>query len=103
MAYQQEPKSYRDLPVRYCEFGTVYRNEKSGALNGLLRLRGFTQDDGHIFCTMDQVEQELISCVELIKEVMSQFDMHVKYKVSLRDVDKYTSYVGKTDDWDRAE
>src|SRR5437879_8280758 len=65
--YAAEPKSYRDLPVRYAEFGTVYRYEESGELNGLTRVRGFTQDDAHLFCTPEQVEEEFRNTVDLVQ------------------------------------
>lgn len=101
-AYQSEPRSYRDLPVRYYEFGTVYRNESSGAINGMFRLRGFTQDDGHIFCTMDQVQAEIIGCSLLVEEVMDTFGMKTTFRLSLRD-DKEGKWVGPKECWDKAE
>lgn len=101
-AYQSEPRSYRELPIRYYEFGTVYRNEDSGAINGLFRLRGFTQDDGHIFCTEDQIQEEIQKCIELVRSVMSWFNMKIGVRVSLRDDDR-EKWIGSKDLWDRAE
>ncbi|WP_395000247.1 threonine--tRNA ligase [Acinetobacter sp.] len=104
-AYQSEPRSYRDLPVRYYEFGTVYRNESSGAINGMFRLRGFTQDDGHIFCTMEQVENEVVGCINLVQEVMKKFEMEVTCKLSIRsfEVEDQSKYVGNDLDWKKAQ
>lgn len=104
-AYKSEPRSYRDLPVRFYEFGTVYRNESSGAINGMFRLRGFTQDDGHIFCTMDQVENEVVGCINLVQEVMKKFDMTVTCKLSIRsfEVEDQSKYVGTDEDWKKAQ
>ena len=101
--YKAQQHSYRDLPLRLAEFGTVYRYEGSGELNGLTRVRGFTQDDAHLFCTQDQLEGEVENCVDLVKLVLSALnltDYHVR--VSLRDPagDKY---VGDPANWDRAE
>jgi len=73
MIYKAWPKSYRDLPIRYAELGTVYRYERSGTLSGLTRVRGFTQDDGHILCREDQLEEEIINCVNLVKYVLEKF------------------------------
>lgn len=102
-AYASEPRSYKELPVRYYEFGTVYRYEKSGALNGLFRLRGFTQDDGHIFCTMEQIEAEIRTCISLVTNLMKMFNLTVSYKLSLRTVDASDKYVGDPADWDESE
>jgi threonyl-tRNA synthetase len=101
--YRAEPRSYRDLPVRLAEFGTVYRYEQSGELSGMVRVRGFTQDDAHIFCSPDQLEDEVASCVDLVKLVLTTLGLsryHVK--VSLRDPagDKY---VGSAENWEQAE
>ncbi len=98
-----DPRSYRDLPQRYAEFGTVYRMEQSGELNGLVRVRGFTQDDGHIFCTPDQLKDEFKGCLKLITEVMAVFGLTTKCRVSLRSEDRAGKYVGADADWDRAE
>ncbi len=101
--YKAAQRSYRDLPVRLAEFGTVYRYEQSGELGGLTRVRGFTQDDAHIFCTPEQVEAELESCVGLAKMVLEALnlrDYHVR--VSLRDPSS-DKYVGEARNWDMAE
>lgn len=101
--FASEPHSYRDLPVRLAEFGTVYRYEQSGELTGMTRVRGFTQDDAHIFCTPDQVKDEFRSTVELVQFVFNTFGFaDVSIRLSLRDKssDKYT---GAPEAWDRAE
>ena len=101
--YDSEPHSYRDLPVRLAEFGTVYRWEKSGELNGLTRVRGFTQDDAHIFCTEDQLAEEIKGCLDLVKTVFQTLDMaDYRVRVSLRDPDS-SKYVGELESWDKAE
>ena len=103
MIYKSKPRSYRDLPVRLAEFGTVYRYEQSGELGGLTRVRGFTQDDAHIFCTEDQVADEFRSCLEMTQAVLGSLGMN-QYRVRLgfRDPDS-TKYVGGEEVWDRAE
>ena len=101
--YSSEHHSYRDLPVRLAEFGTVYRWEKSGELGGLTRVRSFTQDDAHLFCTDDQVQEEIMGCLELVKVVLNTLGIvDYRVRVGLRDVDS-TKYVGDPDNWDRAE
>jgi threonyl-tRNA synthetase len=101
--YQATPHSYRDLPVRLAEFGTVYRFEQSGELNGMIRLRGFTQDDAHLFCTPDQLEGEVESCVELTKLMLTTLGLtDVVVRVSLRDP-KSDKYVGSPENWAKAE
>lgn len=102
-AYTAEPRSYRDLPQRYAEYGTVYRMEQSGELNGLVRVRGFTQDDGHVFCTPEQLKDEFKSCLRLVQEVMALFDLRTKCRVSLRDPDNLEKYVGDDSLWAPAE
>jgi threonyl-tRNA synthetase len=101
--YKAQPRSYRDLPVRLAEFGTVYRHEQSGELNGMLRVRGLTQDDAHIFCTSDQVEEEFRSTLELVQFVLKSVGLE-DYRVvlSLRDPDS-DKYVGSEENWNRAE
>lgn len=95
--------SYRDMPVRLAEFGTVYRWEMSGELGGMTRVRGFTQDDAHLFCTPDQVESEIIGCVNLVKKVLTTLGIEdYRVRVGLRDPDS-TKYVGQPENWDRAE
>ncbi len=101
--YKAIPRSYRDLPVRLAEFGTVYRHEQSGELNGMLRVRGLTQDDAHLFCTPDQVEQEFKDTLDLVKFVLASVGLeHYRVQLSLRDPgsDKYT---GSDELWDQAE
>jgi threonyl-tRNA synthetase len=101
--YAQTPKSYRDLPVRLAEFGTVYRWEQSGELGGMTRVRAFTQDDAHLFCTPDQVEEEIIGCLKLVKTVLTTLGMNdYRVRVSLRDPDS-SKYVGDPANWDKAE
>lgn len=102
-AYVSEPRSYRDLPQRYAEFGTVYRQEQSGELLGLVRVRGFTQDDGHIFCTPDQLKDEFNNCLNLINEVMEVFGLVTRCRVSLRDPGAKAKYVGDDQLWQKAE
>jgi threonyl-tRNA synthetase len=101
--YASDHHSYRDLPVRLAEFGTVYRWEQSGELGGMTRVRGFTQDDAHLFCTPDQVAAELISCLELVKKVLKTLGMeNYRVRLSLRDPES-DKYVGAPENWDKAE
>jgi len=103
MIYQSKPRSYRDLPLRIAEFGTVHRFEQSGELSGMIRVRGFTQDDAHIFCTEEQVADEFRGCVEMTQLVLSTLGID-EYRVRLgfRDPDS-SKYVGDAEIWDRAE
>jgi threonyl-tRNA synthetase len=101
--YASQPHSYRDLPVRLAEFGTVYRWEQSGELNGMTRVRGFTQDDAHLFCTEEQVPRELIGCLALVKIVLTTLGMSdYRVRVGLRDPDS-NKYTGTKENWDKAE
>lgn len=101
--FDSQPHSYRDLPVRLAEFGTVYRWEQSGELNGMTRVRGFTQDDAHIFCTEDQVGQEIKNCLDLVKMVFNTLGMSdYRVRIGLRDPDS-SKYVGDAAKWDKAE
>jgi threonyl-tRNA synthetase len=101
--YASDHHSYRDLPVRLAEFGTVYRWEQSGELGGMTRVRGFTQDDAHLFCTPDQVAEELIGCLSLVKKVLSTLGMdNYRVRLSLRDPES-DKYVGEPENWDKAE
>ncbi len=101
--FASEHRSYRDLPVRLYEFGTVYRWEKSGELGGLTRVRSFTQDDAHLFCTDEQVQDEIIGCLDLVKVVLTTLGIEdYRVRVGLRDVDS-NKYVGDSENWDRAE
>jgi len=103
MIYKHKPRSYRELPVRLAEFGTVYRYEQSGELGGMTRVRGFTQDDAHLFCTEDQVAEEFRGCMEMTQFVLKSLGM-TDYRVRLgfRDPDS-TKYVGSADGWNQAE
>jgi threonyl-tRNA synthetase len=101
--FASDPHSYRDLPVRLAEFGTVYRWEQSGELGGMTRVRGFTQDDAHLFCTPDQVAAEVTGCLDLVKKVLSTLGMHdYRVRLSLRDPES-DKYVGSSENWDKAE
>ncbi|MDO8542405.1 MAG: threonine--tRNA ligase [Opitutaceae bacterium] len=101
--FASQPHSYRDLPVRLAEFGTVYRWEQSGELNGMTRVRGFTQDDAHLFCTEEQVAAELLGCLSLVKIVLTTLGMQdYRVRVGLRDPDS-NKYTGDTANWDKAE
>ncbi|MEM8762800.1 MAG: threonine--tRNA ligase [Bacteroidota bacterium] len=102
--YKVSPLSYKDLPKRYAEFGTVYRYEQSGELHGLTRVRGFTQDDAHIFCTPDQLLSEFKNVIDLSLYVLSSlgFD-HYTAQVSVRDLQKPEKYIGSTENWEKAE
>ncbi|MEY3386093.1 MAG: Threonyl-tRNA synthetase [Bacteroidota bacterium] len=100
--YANKPRSYRDLPLRFSEFGTVYRYEQSGELNGLSRVRGFTQDDAHIYCTHDQLKDEIKNVVELTQHVFRTFGMDVSTRLSFRD-DNASKYGGDLEFWERSE
>lgn len=101
--FDSQPHSYRDLPIRLFEFGTVYRWEQSGELNGMTRVRGFTQDDAHLFCTEDQLAQEIEGCLNLVKLVFNTLGMNdYRVRIGLRDVDS-NKYVGDSKQWDQAE
>lgn len=101
--YASKPRSYRDLPVRLAEFGTVYRYEQSGELNGLTRVRGFTQDDAHIYCAHDQLKDEIKRTVELTQFVFKTFNMKVTTRLSYRDEKNMDKYGGNAEYWDRAQ
>lgn len=96
-------RSYRDLPLRLAEFGSVYRYEQSGELSGLSRVRGFTQDDAHIYCTEDQLKSELQNAIELTQLVFKTFGMPVKTRLSFRDPANAEKYAGSNDMWELAE
>lgn len=98
--FNQGLKSYRDLPIRMAEFGSCHRNEPSGSLHGLMRVRGFTQDDAHIFCTEDQIESEVTSCIKMVYDIYSTFGFqNIQVKLSTRPEKR----IGADDMWDRAE
>ncbi|WP_372944990.1 threonine--tRNA ligase [Muriicola sp.] len=102
--YNAKPFSYRELPKRYAEFGTVYRYEQSGELHGLTRVRGFTQDDAHIFCTQDQLDQEFKNVIDLSLYVLGSLGFeNFTAQVSVRDLDKPEKYIGSVDNWEKAE
>ncbi|MBV6652508.1 MAG: threonine--tRNA ligase, partial [Mameliella sp.] len=102
--YAHRPHSYRDLPLRIAEFGTVYRYEQSGELHGLSRVRGFTQDDAHIFCTPDHLKGEFLSVLNLTKKVLSKMGFaEFTAQISLRDPSKPEKYIGSDENWDNAE
>ena len=98
--YKSKIRSYRDLPLRYFELGTVCRHEKSGVLHGLLRVREFTQDDAHIFLRQDQLHQEIVNIIEFIQDVMKIFNFEYEMEVSTRPEEKF---IGTLEDWDKAE
>jgi threonyl-tRNA synthetase len=101
--FASQPHSYRDLPVRLAEFGTVYRWEQSGELNGMTRVRGFTQDDAHLFCTPEQVQSEIMGCLSLVKTVLTTLGMSdYRVRVGLRDPDGQ-KFAGDPEKWDLAE
>jgi threonyl-tRNA synthetase len=102
--YKTKPRSYKDLPVRLAEFGTVYRYEQSGELHGLTRVRGFTQDDAHIFCRPDQVKEEFVKVIDLVLHVFKALGFeNYTAQVSLRSPENKTKYVGEDHFWERAE
>lgn len=102
--YKTEPRSYKDLPLRLAEFGTVYRYEQSGELHGLTRVRGFTQDDAHLFCRPDQVLEEFEKVIDLVMYVFSSLDFHeFTAQVSLRDKEDRSKYIGSEENWEIAE
>ena len=101
MIYKDEQHSYRQLPIRYAELGTVYRFERSGVLHGLMRVRGFTQDDAHIICTQDQVQDEIIAALTMSLDILSDFGFKdYKIFISTKPTEKS---VGETALWEKAE
>jgi threonyl-tRNA synthetase len=102
--YKASPKSYKELPVRYAEFGTVYRYEQAGELHGLTRVRGFTQDDAHLFCRPDQVKEEFLKVIDLVLYVFNALDFkEYTAQISLRDPNNKTKYIGSDENWALAE
>ena len=102
--YKSSPKSYKDLPVRYAEFGTVYRYEQSGELHGLTRVRGFTQDDAHLFVTPEQLQVEFEKVIDIVLHVLKILKFkNYTAQISLRDKDDFSKYIGKEKNWDLAE
>ncbi len=103
LIYKNSPKSYRDLPVRYAELGNVYRYERSGTMHGLLRVRGFTQDDAHIFCTPGQIEDEVVACIDFAEAVLHTFGFkEFKVELSTWDPNDRAHYAGSDDNWNLA-
>ena len=101
--FDSAPRSYKDLPVRLAEFGTVYRWEQSGEISGMTRVRGFTQDAAHLFCTEEQVAEEIMGCLSIVKTIFTTLGMEdYRVRVGLRDVDS-TKYTGDAANWDKAE
>ena len=102
--FKSRPRSYRDLPLRYAEFGTVYRYEQSGELHGLTRVRGFTQDDAHIFCTAEQVKTEFMNVIDIVLYVLKTLKFeNFKAQISLRDKENTDKYIGSEVNWEKAE
>ena len=102
--YKSQQRSYRDLPQRYSEMGTVYRAELSGTLHGLMRVRGFSVDDAHLFCTPEQVQQEIFDCVDFAYEVLKTFGFDkIKFELSVKGSDTSKLYLGSEEDWEKAE
>ena len=102
--YKFKPHSYKDLPVRFAEFGTVYRYEQSGELHGLTRVRGFTQDDAHLFCRPDQIKDEFKKVIDIIFIIFKALNFEdYSAQISLRDPNKPEKYIGSTENWDKAE
>ncbi len=102
--YKSAPRSYRDLPVRFAEFGTVYRYEQSGELHGLTRVRGFTQDDAHLFCTPDQLKDEFKKVIDLVLYIFKTLDFkEYTSQISLRDKENREKYIGSDENWEKAE
>jgi threonyl-tRNA synthetase len=102
--FKSKPRSYKDLPARFAEFGTVYRYEQSGELHGLTRVRGFTQDDAHIFCTQEQVKEEFKNVIDIVLYVLKTLKFeNYKAQISLRDKDNRAKYIGSDENWQKAE
>lgn len=102
--YKHKPRSYKDLPIRMAEFGTVYRYEQSGELHGLTRVRSFTQDDAHIFCRPDQVKNEFLKVMDIIQIIFKALDFtNVEVQISLRDLENKEKYIGSDENWEKAE
>jgi threonyl-tRNA synthetase len=102
--YKAKPRSYKDLPIRYAEWGTVYRYERSGTLHGLMRVRGFTQDDAHIFCTPEQVDNEIITLIDFARNMLRKFGFR-KYQVylSTKNPKEPEKYMGSEENWEKAQ
>lgn len=101
--YASRPRSYRDLPIRYSDFANLYRDERPGELSGLTRLRAFAQDDGHIFCREDQIEEEIAHVLDAIQEALATYKINGWMRLSLRDPNNKTKYLGTDDVWERSQ
>ncbi len=101
--YASQMRSYRDLPIRYSDFATLYRDERPGELSGLTRLRAFSQDDGHIFCREDQIEQEVSSVLAAIQKALATYNINFSMRLSLRDSENKAKYIGDDETWDKSE
>jgi len=102
--YRTKPRSYKDLPIRFAEFGTVYRYEQSGELHGLTRVRGFTQDDAHIFCRQDQIKEEFNKVIDIVLYIFKTLDFKdYTAQISLRDPNNKEKYIGTDENWEKAE
>jgi threonyl-tRNA synthetase len=102
--FASKPRSYKDLPLRFAEFGTVYRYEQSGELHGLTRVRGFTQDDAHLFCMPEQIKSEFISVINIVLHIFKTLDFKdYTAQISLRDPDNHEKYIGTDENWEKAE
>jgi threonyl-tRNA synthetase len=102
--YKVKPRSYKDLPVRMAEFGTVYRYEQSGELHGLTRVRGFTQDDAHIFCRPDQLKEEFLKVIDIVLYIFKTLNFQeFTAQISLRDPNDKEKYIGSDENWEKAE
>jgi len=102
--YKSKPRSYKDLPIRFAEFGTVYRYEQSGELHGLTRVRGFTQDDAHLFCRPDQLKEEFIKVIDIVLYIFKVLDFkEFTAQISLRDPNDKQKYIGSDENWEKAE
>ncbi|HBZ36040.1 MAG TPA: threonine--tRNA ligase [Rikenellaceae bacterium] len=102
--YKTKPRSYKDLPLRFAEFGTVYRYEQSGELHGLTRVRGFTQDDAHIFCRQDQIKEEFNKVIDIVLYIFKTLDFKdFTAQISLRDAENKEKYIGSDENWEKAE
>src|SRR5947207_3482881 len=103
LIYKSKLHSYRDLPVRLAELGTVYRYERSGVMHGLLRVRGFTQDDAHIFCTPSQIEDEVIGCIDFALAVLDTYGFkEYQVELSIWDPKDTKNYIGTAENWNLA-
>jgi threonyl-tRNA synthetase len=102
--YNAKPRSYKDLPIRFAEFGTVYRYEQSGELHGLTRVRGFTQDDAHLFCRPDQLKAEFMAVIDIVLHIFRILDFKdYTAQISLRDPENKEKYIGSDENWEKAE